>query len=250
MLPSTPVTCQSYLLVMVLQLCPGPFHCPDLHCVPGPWLVITGGPIAHPRVHVWLPLSRICLYRPSFETLKLTSDKHITWKTSFLLALALAKGVNELHGLSFCVRHSRGWRSCTFSFLSDFIAKTQNPSVSDPHCDEFSVPSLDDFVDGDRDELLLCPIRALRKYLSWKKQYCPGIESLFVSTGVRKKRCLATPFLSGCSLSFHLHISWSPRRTVVSYGSGLMKSRRLLLPFCSGGTALSSGNEGGTSSAS
>ena len=47
-----------------------------------------------------------CLSRPPFEPLKLTSDKHPTWKTSFLLALASAKTVSELHGVSFRVRHS------------------------------------------------------------------------------------------------------------------------------------------------
>ena len=101
-----------------------------------------------------------CLSRPPFEPLKLASDKHLTWKTSFLLALASAKRVSELHRLSFRVHHSRGWRLCMFSFLPDFVAKTQNPSMPDSHFKEFSIPSLDDFVGDDRDELLLCPIRA------------------------------------------------------------------------------------------
>ena len=64
-----------------------------------------------------------CLSWPPFKPLKLASDKHPTWKM-FLLALALAKRVSELHGLFFlcvCVHHSRGWRSCTFSFLPDFV---------------------------------------------------------------------------------------------------------------------------------
>ena len=65
-----------------------------------------------------------CLSRPPFEPLKLTSDKHLTWKMSFLLALALAKRVGELHGLSFRVHYSSGWRSCAFSFLLDFVTKT------------------------------------------------------------------------------------------------------------------------------
>ena len=78
-----------------------------------------------------LSLVLLCLSRPPFEPLKLTSGKHLTWKTSFLLALASAKRVSELHSLSFCVCHSRGWRACTFSFLPDFMAKTQNPSISD-----------------------------------------------------------------------------------------------------------------------
>ena len=38
-----------------------------------------------------------------------------------------------------------------FSYVSDFVAKTQTPLI----------PSLDDFVGSYRDELLLCPIIAL-----------------------------------------------------------------------------------------
>ena len=118
----------------------------------------------------------------------MASDKHLTWKTSFLLAFASAKRVCELHGLSFRVCHSRGWKSCIFSFLPDFVAKTQNPPVLDSCFKEFSVPSLDDVVGDDRDELLLCPIRALRKNLSETEQYRPGIEGLFISMRPRKKR--------------------------------------------------------------
>ena len=65
-----------------------------------------------------------CLSRPPLEPLKLAFDKHLTWKTSFLLAPASAKKVSELYDLSFHVCYSRGWRSCTFSFLLDFIAQT------------------------------------------------------------------------------------------------------------------------------
>ena len=102
-----------------------------------------------------------CFPQPPFEPLKLASNKHLTWKMSFLFALVSAKRVSEFHSLSFHVHQSRGWRSCTFSFLSDFIAKTQNPSVTDPHFNEFTVLFLDDVVDGGKDELLLCPIGAL-----------------------------------------------------------------------------------------
>ena len=122
-----------------------------------------------------------CLSRPPFEPIKLASDKHLTWKTSFLLALASAKIVSELHGFSLRVRHLRGRKSFTFLFRFDFMAKTQNPSVPDSHLEEFSGSLLDDFVGDDRDELLLCPIHALRKYR-------PGMEGLFVSAGRRKKR--------------------------------------------------------------
>ena len=95
-----------------------------------------------------LSLVLLCLSQPPFEPLKLASDKLI-WKEFFLFALASAKRISELHGLSFCVRHLHGWSSCTFSFLPDFMAKTQNPSVPDSRFDEFSVPFLDDFIGSD-----------------------------------------------------------------------------------------------------
>ena len=47
---------------------------------------------------------------------------------------------------------------------------------------------MDDIVRGDKEELLLCPIQALREYLSQTEHFCPGIEGLFVSTGRVKKR--------------------------------------------------------------
>ena len=36
----------------------------------------------------------------SYWPLKLSIDKHLTWKTCFLLAIVLAKQVNKLHNLS------------------------------------------------------------------------------------------------------------------------------------------------------
>ena len=81
----------------------------------------------------------------------MASDKHLSWKSSFLLSLTSAKRVRELHVLSFRVSNSWDWRSCTLSFLPDFVAKTQNPSVPDPCFDEFTIPSVDDFVDGNKD---------------------------------------------------------------------------------------------------
>ena len=73
-------------------------------------------------------------------------------------------------------------------FLLDFVDKTQNPLVPDDHFVEFSFPLLDDFVDGDREEILLCPIGALRRYLVRMEQYHPVISGYFVFTSRRKKR--------------------------------------------------------------
>ena len=46
----------------------------------------------------------------------------------FLLALASAKRIGELHALSYRVSHSRGWGEVSFFFVPGFVAKTQDPS--------------------------------------------------------------------------------------------------------------------------
>ena len=79
-------------------------------------------------------------------------------------------------------------RSCIFSFLPDFVAKTQNPSVYEPCFKEFTAPLLADLLDEDRDEMLLCPIRALKRYLSGTEQFRLECPSLFVSKTKTKKR--------------------------------------------------------------
>ena len=95
-----------------------------------------------------------CLCWPPFEPLRLASDKHLTCETSHLLALVSVKGLV----------------SCTASlFRVHFLVvggpAPFNSAVPDPHFDEFTVSSLDDFVDSDKAELFLCPIRALKKHL-------------------------------------------------------------------------------------
>ena len=49
-------------------------------------------------------------------------------KMLFLLALASAKSIVELHALSYRVSHSRGWGEVSFSFVPGFVAETQDPS--------------------------------------------------------------------------------------------------------------------------
>ena len=182
-----------------------------------------------PLREIWPPdwnLSLVLqrLSRPPFEPLNLASVKHLAWKMSFLPALASAKRVNELHSLCFRVHHSHSWRSYTFSFLPDFVAKTQNPSVHDPQFEEFTVPFLDNFVDGDWDKLLLCLIRALHEYLSRAEQYHPGIEWLFISTGMQKKRVLRNTISFWLCSWFCLLMRPLRRRIVSLWGLGLTNS--------------------------
>ena len=112
------------------------------------------------KLPYWNMVLRIFSCLP-YESLKLSLDKYLTWKTCFLSSLAAAIWVSESHSLSYQVCDLKGWRSYTFSFFPEFVAKTQNPSVYDQHFEEFAVPSLADFVDRDRYKMLLCLIGAL-----------------------------------------------------------------------------------------
>ena len=81
-----------------------------------------------------------------YDPVKLSLDKCLTLKACLLLALVSVRKVSELHRLSSRVRHSTGWKSCTFSFVPGFVAKTQNPLIRDFRIKEFTIPSLMEFM--------------------------------------------------------------------------------------------------------
>ncbi|XP_064103326.1 uncharacterized protein LOC135213276 [Macrobrachium nipponense] len=124
---------------------------------------------------------------PPYEPLHSASLKNLTLKTLFLLALASSKRVSELHALSYEVSHTRRWREMGFSFVPGFVAKTQDPSKPDEMFSSFTIPSLGDFTGFDKEELILCPVRAMKAYLKRTRQFRPAIKWLFVATGKHPK---------------------------------------------------------------
>ena len=126
------------------------------------------------------------LTRAPYEPLREVDERFLAQKTLFLLALASAKRIGELHGLSARVSHSQGWGEVSFSFVPGFVAKTQDPSVPDPRFEGFTVPALPR-ESNDRDGRLLCPVRAVRCYLDRTALYRPQCRRLFVTTGRDKK---------------------------------------------------------------
>ena len=124
------------------------------------------------------------LKKAPYEPLRSVEERFLTQKTLFLLALASSKRIGELQGLSFRVSHTRGWKQMTCSFLPEFVAKTQDPSVPDPKYESFSVPALGETV---REGRLLCPVRAMRIYLERTALHRPALRRLFLSTSSRKK---------------------------------------------------------------
>ena len=95
----------------------------------------------------------------------------------FLLALATAKRVGELQALSSVVTFV-GSDAC-LSYVPQFVAKSESLTHSIPRA--FLVKSLSNFVAGLYEDLLLCPVRALRIYLDRTRPLAPVRHRLLVS---------------------------------------------------------------------
>ena len=126
-----------------------------------------------------------------YEPLRTCEERFLCQKTLFLLALASAKRIGELHALSYRVSHTRNWGEVSFSFVTGFVAKTQDPSSLAPRFEGFSVPAL---PNGriNRNGRLLCPVRAVRVYLDRTAPHRPRCERFFVTAGRSKKEFVKT----------------------------------------------------------
>ena len=126
-----------------------------------------------------------------YEPLRTCDECFLAQKTLFLLALALAKRIGELHALSYRVSHTRNWAEVSFSFVPGFVAKTQDPSSLAPRFEGFAVPALPN-ARNNRNGRLLCPVRAVRCYLDRTDAHRPRCERFFVTAGHSKKEISKT----------------------------------------------------------
>ena len=126
------------------------------------------------RPPVWdLAAVRTYLNSAVFEPLRVASLWNLTKKVLFLLALATAKRVGELQALS---------RLVSFVHVSPMSPNLwPRLSLSNPIPQSFLVKSLSDFAAGLQEELLLCPVRALRIYLDRSASFSPLPRRLFLS---------------------------------------------------------------------
>ena len=111
-----------------------------------------------------------------FEPLTASNITECTIKTIFLTALATAQRVGELQALSNNIGFGRDG-SLLLSYSPDFLAKTE--TLINQVNRSFKIETLSS-ITNDRQELLLCPVRAIKKYL--KLTDSPGrAKKLFVS---------------------------------------------------------------------
>ena len=152
-------------------------------------------PSAPQRAPQWDLLVVLEFLRSSaFEPLHQASLRELTKKTLFLLSLATARRVGELQAVAKDVSYMGD--DIHLSYLPEFLAKSE--SEANPLPRSFIVKSLRDFAGGDDQELLLCPVRALRIYLARTERLVPHPRTLFVSP-----RC-SYRSLSKNALSFFL----------------------------------------------
>jgi hypothetical protein len=114
---------------------------------------------------------------PPYELLQDTLIAFLTQETAFLVALASAERVSELQAILGAILHREDWSEVTLQLDPTFLAKTQR---SYGQATAFVLPALDRIVGPLEDDLKLCPVRAIRIYLSRTRQCRPKDSRLFV----------------------------------------------------------------------
>lgn len=144
-------------------------------------------PARNPHFPVWdLSLVLAFLCSPQFEPLQSIDIKWMSLKTSFLLAIATAKRVSELHALSVserCLRWLPDDSGVVLRPNPSFLPKVLLPQFINQHIE---LASFQTSSESDSSAQLLCPVRALRCYVNSTVQFRQS-DQLFVCYGGVKK---------------------------------------------------------------
>ena len=110
------------------------------------------------------------------------------------------------------VSHTRNWAEVSFSFVTGFVAKTQDPSsLASPRFEGFSVPALPN-ARNNRNGRLLCPVRVVRRYLDRTAAHCPYVNGCLSLQGVARRRYRRPLPPSGSGRRYHALTSSLERR--------------------------------------
>lgn len=133
-----------------------------------------------------------------FEPICDISFKHLTYKTAFLLSLGSATRVSELHAITFAgISHSHDWSEVWLRPSLKFLAKNQISS-SQEHRRKFRIPSLQTITGPDMPERKLCPVRALRMYMTKtsKRRAKQKQKNLFISINPNRSQEISKSAIS------------------------------------------------------
>ena len=142
-------------------------------------------PIPHKHVVDWdIRLVLSFFQSGRFRDWSRLSDKELTLKTLFLVALATGKRRSELHALSAEVKWIKGGlRTAELMPVADFVSKTHMATAGLGALKPIVLGSLDDMAGPEgKEEKLLCPVRTLAYYLERSKEYRSECQKrLFIS---------------------------------------------------------------------
>ena len=136
--------------------------------------------ISFPRWDLFMVLTYL---RDKCEPLHGLSIQELTFKTVFLITLALADRVSGIHALS-GLPHDIEFDDAgvTLHYVQEFRAKSR-PSDK-PHA-PLRVPRLSNILNSDDEDVFLCPVRSLREYIKRTSGNRRGQRRLFVSVNPR-----------------------------------------------------------------
>ena len=120
-----------------------------------------------PKWDLAFVLSHMC--KVPFEPLDKASMFFLSIKTAFLLTMATAGRISEVHAFSIDADHFRFSKidgSLILRTQAGFHAKNQLPSRAP---DSIKIPKLSNFCGNDNFNRMLCPIRAVKIYLNRTK---------------------------------------------------------------------------------
>ena len=121
------------------------------------------------------------LMSDEFEPLDQVSLRNLTWKASFLVALATGRRASEVLNFSGILGDVATERdgSISLCFLPEFIAKNQIPEQRSP---SVSVRPLTHLLDSGEPDTVNCPVRALKLYRRRTRNIrSPSQRKLFIS---------------------------------------------------------------------
>ena len=146
-----------------------------------------------PKWDLSLVLNFLC--QEPFEPIAEADLKFVTWKTVFLVTLAMAARSSEVHALSFNdLAFDENYRFATVQPVPEFIPKTHNQK---PYV---QIPALGPNARGSHEDRLLCPVRALKAYrarTAHLRKTNPRTRKLFISVKKDFNKDISKNTLSG-----------------------------------------------------
>ena len=140
-------------------------------------------PVNRPLAPKWdLAFVLSCLCKEPYEPLSTASLIHLSMKTAFLLTMATARRVSEIHAFSIdkeLLRFSSVDGSVTLRTQVGFLAKNQLPFKAP---DSIFIPRLPKSHKSNNFNRLLCPVRAVKIYLKRTKSIRGNRTRLFIPT--------------------------------------------------------------------